>query len=914
MDRSRRHSPAPGGPFCGSTPIARAWPVLILLALLVGSLLVLPVSAAPSSSGTRTVSAAGAAVPSPVASTHGDLIVNATNSPYILSPATTGAGTYFQQGNITVASGGTLLVQSETIDFIQFIGSTGSAANRLSHIYTLEVQGVLQVDNSTITTNASVLNAYAKLDVNVSAGGQATFQQSALLFPGWLSVYGTGSHLAIESSNVSANPGVATVVENSTLQHDDLYGPTISVGGGGQAMLANSSLLQYFKDNTTAWGADSPTITSAAGQVASSTQSPTFSSWNLPADPENLSRASQYRTITGGNLTIVYSSAGASTASSSTFNFGGAFAMGTIGFGTGSGNVVTVELTPAIVSAINTQGVLALLAATGAYGGTSSLSYNVGTTNSATAVNISSVTITLDAARQYNVVVSGAGSVLTAVDSVLDVNWNLTPGTPVSLGTPVPYAWGSNKILLENGASAFLANVSVAGRSGTYWNQSIALPDASSHAYFYRWLDVPVVGAAQLAIPDAPTVAFYAGDSSQLNNHTSAQMNALATIDPDLGAYVNAQVVREGLAQYGATNPSGVAQLLLGTTELDQTNLPVGDFVGDYHVGVHLPGGANTTQWVYVATTPYPLGMSPATPDRSVAVAYTNYAPSLAIGQVSITIDNVSATSATHVLIGQSIAFDLQLVNAGLLPVASYGITMEFTPPGSSVPLLITAPSQGANVPGGGSTWSNFTWVVNETVVGRHGFGEHGLFGFSGQWSGAAGSVGGTGGAPGSIVGPLFTEVNVTIDPALIRLYAIAPSGQYILSNEYAANGSVTFLGSSTAIVNISGVASSGQSYLMASIRVASGPFTTAIVPDPSMTDGTYSLNVSASYNGRTVYYTVPNLFTVGTVTAPTTNWWQQTFLGLEILYWIIIAIAIVAAILGIVLVSSRKARGKLVE
>ncbi|MGI0133310.1 MAG: zinc ribbon domain-containing protein, partial [Thermoplasmata archaeon] len=52
----------------------------------------------------------------------------------------------------------------------------------------------------------------------------------------------------------------------------------------------------------------------------------------------------------------------------------------------------------------------------------------------------------------------------------------------------------------------------------------------------------------------------------------------------------------------------------------------------------------------------------------------------------------------------------------------------------------------------------------------------------------------------------------------------------------------------------------------------------------------------------------------VGTVTAPTTNWWQQTFLGLEILYWIIIAIAIVAAILGIVLVSRRQARGKLVE
>ncbi|MCI4354859.1 MAG: zinc ribbon domain-containing protein, partial [Thermoplasmata archaeon] len=107
---------------------------------------------------------------------------------------------------------------------------------------------------------------------------------------------------------------------------------------------------------------------------------------------------------------------------------------------------------------------------------------------------------------------------------------------------------------------------------------------------------------------------------------------------------------------------------------------------------------------------------------------------------------------------------------------------------------------------------------------------------------------------------------------------------------------------------------SDGQRFQVSTTSVPNGTYTGGIIVGPLMPTGVYTVLVDATYTTRTASVTITNAFTVpGPATAPP-DFLHQTFLGIPILYWILIAIAAAGAIIGVLFFLRRTARGKVVE
>ncbi|HEY6238384.1 MAG TPA: zinc ribbon domain-containing protein, partial [Thermoplasmata archaeon] len=854
----------------------------------------------------HSAAAAPASLVAPAATLHGNLIVSAANSPFIISPATTGSNSYAQAGNITVQVGGTLIVRHETVDFVQFVSNTGTLSERLGHIYSFTVLGAVEFENATVTTNASVINAYTKLTFNVSGGGSVSLVNSTFAFPGWLQVYGAGTTLHLDRSSITGNPAVLNAVENQSLLADSVWAPAVSASGGARVTLGNSSIVNYYKDNTTARGLPGPApLTTFAGYSLSSASSQTLSNFPMPTDSENVTRAALYPSFAGGTVSLAYSSSVSSVGSGNTFSFGGTvYPLPTISYEPGN-NLVLVPISAAAMDAINAVGPVGWMQATGSFEQASTIALHLGTTNQVFAVNVSVTSIYLTPVLSYNITVSGAGTTFTAADSQVDLNWNLTPGTPVSPGIAYPNSWGSNKLVLTGGASAYLASLSIAHpRTGVFWNDSVAIPDATSHAYFYRWAAIPVVSSGQAPIPDAQAVAFYSYDSVQSNNATATSLNNLAVADPDLAAYVQSFDAEHGLPGYGQSGLQGSAFLLLASTVLDQATLPDGAFLGGYHVAITLAGGgAGATQWGYVAVTPYPLGMTPATPDGQNSFVYSNYAPALSFGATTLLVQSLPVPLDGLVAIGQAVTFQALITNSGTGPVSSFNVNLSYVLAPPFAPLLIAPEQSFGPLAAGGQQSVSLTWIVNESVVGDHGYFTGGFL-LSSSWNGGVAPNGGV----------VTQNLLISLAPAFINLTFTPPSGVLDSTTEYLGDGQVTFNGSGEATINLTAVASDGTVYLIGQDLVHSGPFRASVVIDPAMPAGTYSVVANATYNGRSVEVVTPNAFSIAGSPAAATPWWEQKILGIPILYWILIAAAIVGGVVAFLLLARRTARGKLVE
>ncbi len=845
-----------------------------------------------------------AASVAPAATLHGDLIVSAANSPFVISPATTGSALYAQQGNVTVLAGGTLIVRGETLDFVQFVADTGTLANRVAHLYHFSVQGTVSLDNSTVTTDTGVINAYTKLLFNVSAGGNVTLASSTLAFPGWLEVSGAGASMTLENSAITPNAAISQLNENVSILGDTVYGPSISVSAGAALNLFNSTVSATYKDNLLSSGVPGPLPVTDAGHFALNVSGgQTLSSWPTPTDSENVSRAMLYPTFAGGTISLTYSSTSASVSTGSTFGFAGnTYALPTIAFAPGGG-LVNLSLPANAVTALNAAGPLGWLEATGSFDQAGTIQLALATTGLASTVVVDSATVALTPVLSYNVTASGAGTTITAADSSLDLNWNLTPGTPVASGMP-PTPWSSNKLLLSGGAAAFLASVTIpAGRSSVFFATSAVLPDASSSAYFYRWAAIPVTSNSGVAIPDAQATAFYSYDASQSSNATATALNNLASADPALATYVQLWDTVHGIPGYGQSGPNGDAYLLLASSVVAEPTLPDGTYLGGYHVALTLSGGGQgSTQWGYVSVMPYPIGMAPATPDVQAPFVYTNYVPALAFTSTSLVVNGQPEANAT-VAIGQVITFSSTVTNVGTGPVQSFTVNLSYVLPSPLVPHLVAPTQSFGPLAVGAQQTVSLSWVVNESVTGDHGY-FHNNFVLTTSWNGGVAPNGGV----------ATDTVSVRIAPALIAVAFTPPTGALSMNVGYPANGSVIFNGSGAAVVNITAVASDGTEYLLTSAAETSGSFNLPLYVLSNMPSGTYSIVINATYNDRSATATIPNSFTVAGAPAPATPFWQQKLLGLEVLYWILIAVAVLAGILAFLFLARRTARGKLVE
>ncbi len=874
----------------------------LLALLVVGSLGLLAESPAgrPASAPGAPLAVHTAAHPVPAATLHGDLVVTAANSPYVISPATSESSVYIQEGNITVQSGGTLVVSNEAVAFLQFISNTGPLPGRVSHIFTFDVQGKAIFDNSTLTTDASLLNAYQKLTVNVSGGGALTLQNSTFEFPGWLSVYGAGSRLTANQSTIRGTASAPLLVENLSIAGDSEWAPILSVGGGASAVFDNSSILNTFKDNSTRAGSPGPVPLTAVGSI-SSAGGFTVLGFPYPTDAENVTRALSYPSFLGGTLDLYYNTNTTQTSVGSSLNIlGTSYPVGPIQF-VSTETHVAVAVPPAALTAINAVGPMGWLESTGAFDDPPSTGWTLGATNAAPLVNFSLMALSLTPAVQYNITVSGAGTTLTAVDTVLDLNWNLTPAGPYPVGTGAPAPWGSNKLILTDGASAFLANISVThAKTAVFWNDSAILPDASSTAYLYRWAEIPVEAAGGVPVIDAQLTAFYSYDSSQSNNATATSLNDLSSTSPALAAYVVWWDAQHGISTYGATDAAGDGFLLLADTVLQQATLPDGSFLGGYHVAVRLAGltGAEGVQWGYAGLTAFPNGLTPATPDMGLPVTYSNYVPSAAIGSINVLVDGAPAPNVT-INIGAPLTIEATIDSTGTAPVQSI-ITQLFYE-NNTTALAVGAPI--SDLLPGSSAPQNYTWVVNQSTIGLHGT-FIGTFTLVATWNGGGGPTGGS----------ASEAFHVGLGPSSISLTFTSPSGTLQIGTEYLGAGNVQFNGSGDALINVTVVSPAGVHYQLGTAADAAGPVQVAIVPTASMTPGVYEVIATAEFNGATATVTQLNAFTIPSTSSPATNPLDQKYGPFTLLEWIIIAIAAVAAVLIGLFLLRRSARGKLVE
>jgi RNA polymerase subunit RPABC4/transcription elongation factor Spt4 len=853
-------------------------------------------AAGTSSGGLRSDSAYG----------HGDLIVLAGQT-VVLSPGTTGSTTYYEAGNISVHAGGTLIIQSLTIDWVQFIGISGNVEQRLSNVFWFSDAGRVTMSQSTITTDPFVLNAFVKL--NVSVTGTMAVGDSSFEFPGWVTVSAGGS-LFFNDSTSTSNSAVGVQSVSPTVLSDEEGSPALQAITGGQIFIGHSTIENYYADDFASNGIPGPDL---VADNETSTAPYAWAGFDLaPPVAEGIAQAYAWEgtPLLNGYLQVGYiTSTAYSTGSAGTFTYDGTgYALGPADFGLApAGNVIDVALSSSLITYLNGNGgAPAFLQNCGQFGTGSeeSVTFSFGLSS----VNVTSLQILLAPDFQFNVSASGAGSTITAADSTIGVNFNPAPGTPVTLGTPPPVPWGSNKIALSGGANAYLGNITVIGAPFAPFNDSSAvLPTGTSEAYFYQWLEVPITGGLNaIPVANGTTSAAYAGSIASLGT-TVAALNDLGTTDPYLATYVSAALAARGLMP-SVSGGAGISWSMLVSTILDSTLLPTGQYVGAYNVTVTVPPGApGEITHVAASLTPYPTLVSPGMPFPSPAAAFPNYQATLAVTGTTSVVPVEGNHQNTTVAIGQTITVNVTVKNSGTAPTNNYTVELVYPAAPNNIVVATTGVIK-TPVSAGNSATASVSWLVNESVTGVQNKKSFVVdFVVTVIWNG---------GLPDG--GVATSSYPITITPAFITIAYTLPTGQKLPTNGTTidSSGTATYAGKGTGTLTVLAVGKGGQFVLLSEAMTSGVPFEVDINAVTGMQAGAaYSIQLQAAYNGRTTTDTVGTLTVAGSAPAP--NYFAfltMKFFGLPLWIWLAIAAAIVAAAVGVMLGLGRFARGRLVE
>jgi RNA polymerase subunit RPABC4/transcription elongation factor Spt4 len=890
------------------------WAVVVVLLMLVGSLGLLSLYAHPTGASRATVAPATRETPGALPPTHGDLVVG-PGQVYTIQPTLAGH-VYYQGGNITVEQGGTLIVRNVTLSFVQFVSDTGTPLQRLSHIYQFRDDGTVAFWNSTLTTDVSILNAYAKLDLTVTAN--LTAWNSTFAFPGWITASGPTAIVTLNDSLVEGNPSVAALLELPAIYGDTLYAPTISALDGSHLNLLHTTVNGTYADDQLTWGIvrPAPLYYSTPIDLSSTYSIPQL---NTSTDSANLTLAWSYPdgVARGGYFAVYYEDTNSGPSSDTTVSVtvgynGTNYPLGSVLFKNSSSGVLTLQFTPALVAAISASGLLNYLNYTGDYGGLPSkisLSY---TTVSGPGVRLTESVLQLNTTGvSYDINVSS--STLSTVDSALALTWNFMPAgdNPYSLVPPVP--WGSNKLLLENGAIAYLANLTVPSIIPGVYSASAVQPDGSSQAYLYRWAQFNLTGrGGNLAVEGAHLSAYYAYDTNQANNVTVTGLNNIAATDPAIWGYLQYWDSVHGVPSYGSSNAAGSGFLLLASSNITGATLPDGQFLGGYHVGISVPANSIGSHWFDWAVSPYPTGVAMGTayysgPDIGPAQSFANYYGAMTLS-TPVVLANGSLAPNASVRIGQKLSVEVTLVDSGTATITQVGGQLWYNAT-SKIPVA-TANSTGLDLTTPGQTYTfNLSWVINDTVTGLH---KTFLNSFPLTLEFNLGIVNRGGGV-------IDSDAVVTIQPSQIRIISFqAPASTTIdLTQQYFSAGQVQFNGSQDATVQLFATPASGGSPIeIATVLAPTGKFDLEWFPLQQLLSAgtTYKLSVVATYNGVSTTYNVPGEYSVPAPPTSPTSFLTQTILGLPLWVWLAIAAAIVAGLLGFLVLARRQAAGKLVE
>ena len=633
--------------------------------------------------------------------THGDLVV-LPHETFIIQP-TPGTHTYYQGGNVTVEDGGTLIVRNVTLSFVEFVSDTGTPLQRLSHIFHFIDNGTVNVYNSTVTTDVQIINAYAKLNVTVER--DMTVWNSTLAFPGWLNVQGTSGDLTLNDSHVTQNSAVNSLkgAEPGAIFGDTDFAPSITVSGGAVLNAFNSTFNDTYKNNLIANANDfgNPPQPIPLEVPLYPYPQPLLSGDNdstllTPTDSANLTQDWLYPTAVfqTGTLIVPWTNPGTTTAqvTASVWYNGVNYPVRTLQLNNSSSGIFVLPLPALLLQNITHDGVLNYLNWTGDFGaGASRIAIDFVKVSGPAEVNVTgqlSILPTLD----FDLAVTGAGSTLNVIDSSFDLNWNQLPVT--STAQTAPFPWLSNKLVLTDGATAYLANVTVANPLPGVFSYSAVQPDASSNVFFYRWAQFNLTGRdGKIAVADAQLVPFYAYSTIQSDNRTANNLvQNLSTVAPSIWAYLQYWDAQHGVTTYGESNIKGVASILLASTNLTGASLPDGLFLGGYHVGILVPAPGVPSHWFNWSVSPYPEGVAQTPP----AVAGPDYAPPQEFPQYygAVTISSVgvhvNGVASTTINLGQNVSVIGVVTDIGSMPITQIGATLFYNTSGQPSALLAT--------------------------------------------------------------------------------------------------------------------------------------------------------------------------------------------------------------------------------
>ena len=738
--------------------------------------------------------------------THGDLVV-LPHETFVIQP-TPGSHTYYQGGNITVEDGGTLIVRNVSLTFVEFVSDTGTPLQRLSHIFHFVDNGTVNIYNSTVTTDVQIINAYAKLNVTVQR--DMTAWNSTFAFPGWLDVEGASADLTLNDSHVTQNPAVNALkgFEPAAVFGDTDYAAAVTVTGGAELNAFNSTFNDTYKNDLLSYANNFgnppqpiPLEVPAYPTLLPLTGGNNFSSLETPTDSANLTQDWLYPNadFQAGNLIVPWNNTNDTSASVaiSVWYDGVQYAVATKVLKENSAGFFTLALPASLLQNITDHGVLNYLNWTGDFGvGPSRISIEFVKISGPTVVNITGQ-LSLLPSLSYDISVSGAGSTLNTVDTAFDLNWNPLPANSTSQGIPFP--WLSNKLLLTDGAVAYLANVTVSNPLPGVFSYSAFLPDATSTAFFYRWAQFNLTGRnGAIAVANAQLVPYYAYSTNQTDNRTANNLvQNLSTVAPTIWGYVQYWDEQHGVAAYGESNIHGVASMLLASTNLSGPTLPDGLFLGGYHVGILVPAPGVASHWFNWSVTPYPEGVAQTPP----AVAGPDFAPTQEFPQyygaatISAVAVHVNGVASTTINLGQNVTVTGVVTDTGSMPITQIGATLLYNSSGLPSALLATYENTTLDLTAPGQTASfDLAWTATINVTGLNAAFDHDLT-VSFEWNQNNITLGG---------GNLSQSILVKFAPTLATISSAtllangAPATEVDLGQELTVRATVANVGNST--------------------------------------------------------------------------------------------------------------------
>ena len=909
---TRRHAP---------NRISEIWVTAVLLLVVVGSLglvaAIVPAAVGPTGAARGPSSSSTAQAPP----THGDLVVPSGQT-YVIQPTLAGP-TYYQGGNITVETGGTLDVENVTLSFVQYVANTGTAEERLSHIYTFQDSGTVNFVGANLTTDVQVINAYAKLNFTVTGAGTVKASHSSFAFPGWIYINGPDAQMTLNQSNITWNAAVQQLIEPLPILGDTLWAPTITVVNGGNLTLLASQVQHTYADDTQAYDFPRPTglIFSYPAGVSAGAGTTDFAV-NGPSDSANLTLDYLYPEAgaLNGYVQLTY---GGSPTVNSTINIGveyGGNAYTVVSGFTVSGSAIGTSTFPfpsGLTAAITAGGMLQYLNNTGDFGVPGIIEVTVDVT-AGPAIKVTGAFFQMNTSGvSYNDMV--IGSELSAVDSQLDYDWSLyslAPGYAYQQSPPFP--WFSNKLLFEDHAVGYLANITTPGNPlPNVFSASALLPDATSQVNLYRWAQFNLTGrGGVLPIQGATISAHYAYNSDQSNNATTTALNDIKTADPAIWAYLQYWDVQHGVLTYGSSNAAGQGFLLLASGNLTGPTLPDGIFLGGYHIGISVPAVGVASHWFNWSVSPYPTGVAPATPnyngpDLAPKQPFPDYFGDVTLFSAHVTA-NGGAVPKLGIDIGETLGVNVVVNDSGTATITQVLVQLYYNSSLSRSSLLAENESTTLHLTtiGQQATFA-LSWLVTDTVTGLHGWFLHN-FTLALEFNYAIPSLAG---------GAFNDTIPLKIAPSEIAVTLTSPAPSTVqLTGSYVSAGTVVYNGSEPATIQLWATpAGGGTPTLIGESPSPSGnwsfDWSDLQTVFPMLVPGTtYNLIARAIYNGREANSTPVETFTVPkSPTSPTSILFQK-FLGLPLWIWIAIAGAAAAGIVVFLLFARRQAAGKLVE